>query len=470
MKVTLLDPALQAHEDAYFIKVELTGLKEMLGSDVSDAAKEKLEAAINKASKPHALTAEALCMLQALNSRSAEGIDEKLEKVYAGNPKEFAEKYIIGYNHKSVGQGASTTLFIEDVSILAAKAVQQTKYYKGIEASTRYIDLQSLGYHLPASLKDYEYIVEEWLSLFNQINDMMRVIYKAQPKPDDMSDKMWDNACNAAAFDVARGWIPCAQKTLLSYHGDICGIGEHTQYLRTHHLREVRDLGAAIHGRLTDTYPTSVPPLSEARREYLLNNNTSIPTVVGLPEAHASVVQAHTSNVRTLKRSYQTYPHISASTDTYIEAYVNIDYGSWRDLQRHRPIMGAAPIISPLSNFHEWYFKQLPDTAAGNAIIVRTMDLVREVRTLLNDNVAPVEALQYLCPMGILVRYNMAGSLADFVYMVELRSGAGVHPTAREAALAMGKDIEDSLGVELFLDKSKHKVYPDRGGDTITEK
>jgi len=52
----------------------------------------------------------------------------------------FMSKFYVGYGHKSIGDCGSITLFIEGVSMLGAKAIQDTKLYNGQEASTRYID------------------------------------------------------------------------------------------------------------------------------------------------------------------------------------------------------------------------------------------------------------------------------------------------------------------------------------------
>ena len=49
-------------------------------------------------------------------------------------------QFYVGYGHKSIGDCGSITIFIEGCSMLAAKAIQDTKLYNGQEASTRYID------------------------------------------------------------------------------------------------------------------------------------------------------------------------------------------------------------------------------------------------------------------------------------------------------------------------------------------
>src|SRR3989338_7034678 len=83
---------------------------------------------------------EDLAMLQALYSRSGASVMEHLEKVKAAGSGKFMESYYIGYGHESIGDCGSTTIFIEGVSMFAAKAIQDNRLYNGQEASTRYID------------------------------------------------------------------------------------------------------------------------------------------------------------------------------------------------------------------------------------------------------------------------------------------------------------------------------------------
>src|SRR5262245_27953558 len=86
------------------------------------------------------LTPEDVAMLQALYSRSAESVDVHLEKVKETGSGRFMESYYVGYTHKSIADCGSTTVFIEGVSMLAAKAIQDWPLYSGQETSTRFID------------------------------------------------------------------------------------------------------------------------------------------------------------------------------------------------------------------------------------------------------------------------------------------------------------------------------------------
>ncbi|MCK4744611.1 FAD-dependent thymidylate synthase, partial [Candidatus Parcubacteria bacterium] len=84
---------------------------------------------------------EDIAMMQALYSRSPKSAEEHAEKVKKSGSGKFMEKFYVGYGHQSIADCGSTTIFIEKVSILADKAIQDWPLYSGQETSTRYIDM-----------------------------------------------------------------------------------------------------------------------------------------------------------------------------------------------------------------------------------------------------------------------------------------------------------------------------------------
>ncbi|MCI5138224.1 MAG: hypothetical protein D3922_07370, partial [Candidatus Electrothrix sp. AR1] len=81
---------------------------------------------------------ESSAMMQALYSRSSSSVENHIEQVRKTGSSNFMKSYYVGYGHASIGDCGTTTLFIESVSILAAKAIQDNPLYSGQETSTRY--------------------------------------------------------------------------------------------------------------------------------------------------------------------------------------------------------------------------------------------------------------------------------------------------------------------------------------------
>ena len=104
---------------------------------------------------------EAEAMLQALHSRSTGGLMKHLEILAEKGPENFMQNFYVGYGHKSIGDCGTTTIFIEGVSMLAAKAIQDNPLYSGQEASTRYIDFSEQPFIDPTQTKKGKGVQEE---------------------------------------------------------------------------------------------------------------------------------------------------------------------------------------------------------------------------------------------------------------------------------------------------------------------
>ena len=149
---------------------------------------------------------EDLAMLQALYSRSPASVVTHLEKLKASGSGKFMDQYYVGYGHASIGDCASTTLFIEQVSMLVAKAVQDNPLYNGQEASTRYLDFSKQSvvdpYNSPASQK----IQTRWMEIYNRtlplLTEGLKKRYPFNPA-EYKNEKIWQNTLAARAFDIS---------------------------------------------------------------------------------------------------------------------------------------------------------------------------------------------------------------------------------------------------------------------------
>jgi len=103
---------------------------------------------------------EAEAMLQALHSRSVGGLQSHLKILSEKGPDNFMKNFYVGYGHKSIGDCGTASIFIEGVSMLASKAVQDWPLYSGQESSTRYVDFQTQPFKNPAGTKEGEEILE----------------------------------------------------------------------------------------------------------------------------------------------------------------------------------------------------------------------------------------------------------------------------------------------------------------------
>src|SRR5207253_5977813 len=117
------------------------------------------------------LSPEDLAMLQALYSRSGESVVNHLEKVRKSGSGKFMQKFYVGYGHKSIADCGTTTLFLENVSLLAAKAVQDWALYSGQETSTRYIDMSKRDIVDPVDTPAAREILADWMRFYTDNQD-----------------------------------------------------------------------------------------------------------------------------------------------------------------------------------------------------------------------------------------------------------------------------------------------------------
>ncbi len=109
-----------------------------------------------------------------------------------------------------------------------------------------------------------------------------------------------------------------------------------------------------------------------------------------------------------------------------------LDFGSFRDIQRHRNGFCRMPLLTTSLGFNSWYLNQLPlgSRIKAKKLIVEQKKLIAKLKT------SP-EIKQYYIALGFNVACRVTYGLPATVYVVELRSGKMVHPTLRELALKM---------------------------------
>ncbi|MDD5464353.1 MAG: FAD-dependent thymidylate synthase, partial [Candidatus Moranbacteria bacterium] len=136
---------------------------------------------------------QAEAMLQALHSRSTGGIKSHLKILQEKGAENFMEKFYVGYGHKSIGDCGSVTVFVEGVSMLGAKAIQDWRLYSGQEASTRYVDFSKQKFLDPTGTAAVEEILEDWRKFYLEAQQPVQEHLKKQfPKKDIEDQKIYD--------------------------------------------------------------------------------------------------------------------------------------------------------------------------------------------------------------------------------------------------------------------------------------
>lgn len=419
------------------------------------------------------VTPEANAMLQALYSRSAASVVDHLARVQERGFRKFMESYYVGYGHESIGDCGFTTIFIENVSILTCKAVQDSPLYFGQETSTRYLDFSQQGYSDPVSSEMSTSVIRGWLDLYAQVNAETLAELKATwPCPDGVKDGVWVKTLEARAFDIARGFLPAGIHSQLSWTTNLRQAADRLRDLSVYPLQETREVAARIRETLKDRYPGSFShkdyPAQTAYRAMTAGEGAYYQ---GQPDhpAFAYVCTADRDGIDLLDRriftdrpKYEPLPRRAGSFASF-ECQFLLDFGSFRDLQRHRNGFCEMPLLTWTHGFHPWYLDSLP--AATRAEVEPR---IAELKALSEALVTSDAERQNYLPLGLLVPCRVVYDLRQMAYVAELRSGKTVHATLRTVAHRLHDAIKAEFPfVTLHCDLDASDLDAKRGTQDI---
>lgn len=420
--------------------------------------------------KGEVIDSEADAMLQALHSRSVGGLKHHLTVLEEKGASKFMSSFYVGYGHKSIGDCGSATLFIEGVSMLAAKAIQDNKLYSGQEASTRYIDFSMQAFINPLKTKKGEELLEHqrkfYLDVLPKIQQDLIIKF---PIKEGENEKIYEKAINAKAFDIARGFLPSGASTNLAWHSNLRQIADKLLELRHHPLEEVRFIAEAIEKAVLEKYPNSFTSkryddtenyCDLVMKNYLYHDSNSekLELEYNINEEQLEYYKPLLKNRPNSKTEVPKY----LSCIGEVSAKFNLDFGSFRDLQRHRALNQRMPLITLDLGFHEWYINSLPQ-----GIIEDTKSYLEDLKKQILDLDTDKETLQYYIPMGYKISNFFTGDLPALIYMVELRNTRFVHPTLRFVAIDIAKDLAKKLDVLIYLDDEPDRFDIKRGTHDI---
>jgi hypothetical protein len=429
---------------------------------------------------------EDCAMLQALYSRSAESVDIPMKKVEKVGSGKFMDQYVRGYGHKSIADCGTTTIFIEDVSLLTAKAFQDWPLYNGQETSTRYIDMAKQRIVDPVDSPLSKKILEKWMYFYvtNQ-SRVAQLIRERYPRKDGEEEDKYEKAVKARVFDSLRGFLPAGITTQFSWHTNLRQGGDHLAWLIHHPSPEIREVARWAQAVLAEKYPSSGMGTSigsgtgsgnqdvkEAWKAKIAEQYTYVPVLPPL-DGYEGMMDSHLNDSELEK--YQglfdsrpqgcEIPHFLTDLGQ-IQFDFLLDFGSHRDIQRHRNGVCRMPLLTTEYGFESWYLEQL-DFGMRDGAEQLIEDQMRDIERVTDNPVLR----QYYTALGFRVATNLTYALPAAVYVMELRSGKHIHPSLRRKVQWMIREFKAQYpNVSLHVDTDLDDWTVRRGSQTITEK
>lgn len=362
-------------------------------------------------------SAEDIAMLQALYSRDPQPIDSAVKLAKTSKSGEFMAKYYVGYSHDSIADCGNVLICVEGCSLVTAKLIQHHQLYNGQEASTRYLDFSSTGMVDPTGQFPNAFIPG--------LKEFIQTTHKRLTE--EYTAQGYGAGASAAAFDVVRGWLPLGTRTNLSWWSTLRNVKHHMQWMaqRARYLPDAQAVLTGIQTLMRDEFSSTWG-----------NLNTNEPT-------HS--VPIH--NIRSSGRKHpltvtatRQQPFDWSAPSTYIRVDGHLDYGSWRDLQRHRGVVQEFNTPSTKDEHrgfrHPWYINTLGallglDYARESA---RVADRMWDTALKDAGMLYTLDARLYHLPLMQNVNFTFHGEHSKVDYITRLRTKSTVHPTLRRLA------------------------------------
>lgn len=437
---------------------------------------------------------EASAMIQAFYSRSHKPIEERLASLGEdlSSIKESLAKYYIQYGHSSIGDLGDVTVFIENVSLLAAKLIQNFPLYNGQESSTRYIDFTKQSWTEDLEKPELSSVIPDWLDFVSYLSPKIEEYFTEinfnnfTPSSKDEEDTL-RRAIKAKTFDIVRGFLPCGLHTQLSLKTSLRKAQEHMNCIRHINVdgsNEVKDLAELILNKLRAKFPSSFYSKDDPRNELSNNRHNYVNFMINDYSSNFYRLYGNTKLTFVPGEDFSIPLHrnkkdpipllLDMLGDVYFE--VLIDVGCWRDLQRHRRILSPMPYfgVNSTENFeiHSWYINSLPDYLQEE-----TLKFCCSQFTKINEAYQATNfKSQYYLPLGTAIVSKHKAPLSALIYMLELRSKLGVHPLLRNLVHDLYHKLKLNFEVhnwvnhpDIYMDlrPDTNLVHINRGNDVI---
>jgi thymidylate synthase ThyX len=418
--------------------------------------------------------------------------DEKLANARE-KAKQFHEKWVVGYGHASVAEHAIAHIAIEDVSIVASKIIEDNRLASYTEKSTRYVVFDPEKYYQAPELdgtefaKLYHQVTSALMNKYAELTPLaIEEIKRRIPQREGQTNLAYNAACRAQACDVLRYILPAATFTNIGLTVNGRALEHLITKMLSHPLREAQEFGAAIKQEAASVVPTLLKYanynafIDDTNREMsriadeLLNSQAAFDTtsktetkqngvtlvhydkdadhklvaaiLYEYTHANALDVEAHVRQMTEeekervvdeyLKRRDKWDEPLRALEHIYYTFDILVDYGAFRDIQRHRM---ATQTNQLLTNAHGYETPQEINDYGYGKIFTELVERGGEAYEKIAVDF-PYEA-QYVLPLAYRKRAMFTWNLRSLHHFISLRSARQGHVSYRDIAQKVYQEL-----------------------------
>ena len=424
---------------------------------------------------PSSLMPEVKAVTFAKCSRSPENFDDIAKELTNEKSAEFHEKWVVGYGHSSVAEHAIISLAIENVSILATKVIEDARLASFTEKSTRYqiFDKQTVlrpERIINSELADtYNQAIDLLMDTYEEMTEPMREFIKNKYPQKEETDRLYNMISKAKACDNIRYLLPTATLTNLGMTINARELEHLIKKMLSHPLKEIQDIGQELKEKAVAEVPTLVRFADKNQyliqtKEKLKELSKELPQGSGLIEPVTIVdydKDAENKLVASLLYPYATLSYkeikeeVNKMSQDKKEEIIDeslkrrgkfdaplrelehihytfdilIDYGAFRDIQRHRICTQSNQSITIV---HGYDMPPEIREAGLEDKFKKAVENSAEAFEKIAKNF-PEEA-QYVVPLCFRKRVLITWNLRELHHFISLRSGKKGHPSYRKIA------------------------------------
>lgn len=416
----------------------------------------------------------------------------------------FYDRILDGYGDDSIGELGGAHLAIENISMLAAKVIEDSRIGGSpLEKSTRYIyfdqkvEGQYLFYQEPILMTSAykELYLETCNHLFETYSQLIppltTLIEKGFPKDPAISKGAYTAALRAKVLDCLRGLLPASAMTNMGVFGNGRFFEALLQKLHGHNLAEMQEIGKKSYQELSKVIPSFIRRSDPAHRHYqtylqfletmqndlhlfaqrheqtrkslpqqgvrLISFDPEAPAKVGgallFASTSASLQElqeycrhlpeeelASLLEISCSSRENRRHKSPRALEHAQFTFEILADFGVYRDLHRHRILTQERQL---LSCSHGYY---TPREIEGTDLEKPYHQAMESAKKAYDTIAAELpEEAQYIVPMAYNIHWYFQVNLRSLQWLCELRSQPAGHPTYRLIAQEMARQVSLAL-------------------------
>ncbi|MCB1118947.1 MAG: FAD-dependent thymidylate synthase [Chlamydiia bacterium] len=412
----------------------------------------------------------------------------------------FYDRILDGYGDDSIGELGGAHLAIENISMLAAKEVEDCRIGGSpLEKSTRYIYFDQkvkeeyLFYREPilmtSAYRDLyidtcNHLFETYSAL---IPKLTQIFEEKIPHDPETSQAAYNASLRAKVLDCLRGLLPAGTLTNVGVYGNGRFFEGLIRKLQCHSLTEMEEVGKRSFDELSKIIPSFVRRAGQNHHTFQGQRNftetqTSELSQIAFEHVHPPQQEAQPGVKLIYHEPDAPYKVAAAllfpfSEQSYEELFtycqdlsdeeigrileagasgresrrhkspralehanftfeIVADFGIYRDLHRHRMLTQARQLLNCSWGFYT------PEEIRGTDLEPPYVEALQKAKEAY-DTIAhelPEEA-QYVVPMAYNIRWYYQINLRALQWLTELRSSPAGHPAYRYIAQALAKEV-----------------------------